>query len=326
VLVGVFGLLLLVYLALGWRGDQVERRETAAKRVLGVAADQVTAVRLTQRGDTVRLEKANGTWRIVEPRPLRADQEAVAGLVRDVAEATRERVLTGASPQAPEFGLATPTATVTLEAPSGAATLAVGAEAPVGGQAYARRGDEAEVILVPASVHAAVTRTLFDLRDKRLLDVKAADVTRVEVRPGADGAPVVLERAGDAWRVAGAPEGRTPNRFRIDRLADAAIGLEMSGVLADTRAGYAGKGLDRPARVVTLTLADGSRRTVTVGQPEPPAVPPPPGATPEPGDAPVVVEGDPTVYRVQAASLQALATPAADLLEPLPQASPAGSK
>ncbi len=70
-LVGILALLLVVYSGLEWRAERVEERETAAKKVLDVPLDAVTAIRLERPGEpAVRIVREGGRFRVVEPRPV----------------------------------------------------------------------------------------------------------------------------------------------------------------------------------------------------------------------------------------------------------------
>ncbi len=328
-LVGLFALLVVVYLGLEWRSRQVEEREAAAKRLFDIKVEQVTGVRLERPdGPAVRLARsADGRWRIVEPRELRADQGNVERVVRSAVEATRERVLEGADPSAPQYGLATPAVTVTLETASGPRRLALGADAPVGGAAYARVGDGATVVLVPSYVKTDAMQSLFDLRDKRIVDVAADQLRRVEVRPvRADGPPVVLVKEADRWRLEGAPPGRQVDQFKADRLVDAAIGLRMTEVLSEDRSAAKSRGLEPPVRTVALTLASGSGPTIELGAAVDEKKGGESGGSGETrkGTA-VAVAGQPGVYLVDTAQVAPLAWKPEELLAPPPTPSPSPS-
>lgn len=313
ILVGLFALLLVVYFGLEWRAGRVAEREAAAKRLFDVEAEAVTGVRVERPGEpAVRLAKAGGRWRIVEPRELRADQAVVDRLVRSVTGATPERTLEGIDPAAEEYGLARPAVTVTLETSKGPRTLSLGGEAPVGYGIYARRGTEGPVAVLPSNLRFDAARSLFDLRDKRVVDAERDQVRRVEVRP-ARGAPVVLEREGDRWRLEGMPAGRQLDTFKVDHLVDAAVGLVMTGVAAEDRSGAKGRGLEAPARTVVLGLEGGGAKTIAIG------------AKDEKVGTAVAVEGDPAVYLVAAGSLSALEATAESLLAPPPGPTPSPS-
>lgn len=326
VLLGLFVLLVVVYFGLEWRSRQIEEHEAAAKRLFDVKADQVTGVRLEHPDAApIRLVKsAEGRWRIAEPREIRADQDNVERLVRSVAEATRERVLEGVDPSAPQYGLGKPAAVVTLETPSGQRRLALGADAPVGGAAYARRGDDAAVVLVPGHVKTDAKQGLFDLRDKRVVDVAADQVRRVEVRPvRSAGAPIVLVKEGKRWQLDGAPAGREVDQYKADRLVDAAVGLRMTEVLSEDRSAAKSRGLEPPVRTVALTLASGPGPTIEIGAPVDDKKPGESGGTGEArkGTA-VAVAGQPGVYLVDTTQLAPLGWKPEELLAPPPTPSP----
>ncbi len=307
VLVGLFVLLLAVYFGLEWRSRQAAERVAKARRLFDVAPDSLTGVRLDRPdAPTIRLAKsADGRWRIVEPQELAADQDAARRLVQSVAEATRERALEGVDPAAAQYGLATPAATVTLEAPSGSQRLVLGADAPVGGAAYARRGDDPAVVLVPAAVKADAIQSLFDLRDKRVVEVATDRVRRVEVRASsARSKPIALVKDGAQWRLEGAPAARAVDQGKAERLVDAALGMRMTEVLSEERSGAGKRGLAPAARLVAIRLESGPGPTIAIG------------STVDQKGTAVAVEGEPGVYLVDTASIAPLAWRLDELLAP----------
>lgn len=312
-LVGLFALLLAVYFGLEWRADRIEEREAAAKKVLDVKPEDVQAITLERPGEpAVRLTREGDQWKVVVPRAVRTDQVNARRIVDALTGATRDRVLEGVDPNGAEYGLAEPALTVTLETPAGPRALAFGANTPVGGGVYARRPGQDEVLVLPAYVKTDANQSLFDLRDKRVLDAEADDVTRLEVRPGkgTQKPSLVITKDGDDWKVEGTPPGREVDQYEADRVVEAATGMRMVEVLSEDPGAATPRGLTSPARTVILELAGGERRTVTIGDAA--------GAD----RTPVRVEGDPAVYLVQTSALELLARKPEDLLAPPPTPSP----
>jgi hypothetical protein len=315
-LVGLFALLLAVYLGLEWRADKVEEREAAAKKVLDVKPEDVRAITLERPGEpAVKITRQQDRWTVVEPRPVRTDEVSVRRIVDALAGATRDRVLEGVDPKTAEYGLVTPDLTVTLETEAGPRALAFGANAPVGGGVYARRPGQDEVLVLPAHVKTDAGQSLFDLRDKKVVDVSMDAVTRLEVRPGkgTSGPSLVLTRDGTDWKVEGTPAGREVAQYQAERVVETAAEMRMVAVASEDPGSAKPRGLTSPARTVVLGLAGGETRTLTIGDAM--------GAD----RTPVQVDGDPAVYLVQTASLDALAKKPADLLAPPPSPSPAAA-
>ncbi len=313
-LVGILALLLVVYSGLEWRAERVEERETAAKKVLDVPLDAVTAIRLERPGEpAVRIVREGGRFRVVEPRPVRTDDVIALRVVQSLAGAARDRVLEGVDPKAPEYGLTAPALTVTLETASGPKALAFGANAPVGGGVYARRPGQDEVLVVPAHVRADAGPSLFDLRDKKVVDVGLDAVRRLEVRPGRGTASpaLVLTKEGADWKVEGTPAGREVDQDKARRLVETATEMRMRAVLNEDPGAAKPRALTSPARTVVIGLDGGATRTVTIGDAQ--------GAD----QTAVQVEGDPAAYLVASPALEALGQKPADLLAPLPAPSPA---
>jgi hypothetical protein len=198
-------------------------RESAKKTLVTFDPDDATGIVLEYPDRSIELAERDGKWILTKPRELDADQATVQSLLRATSEAELKRVVDEKPSDLKKFGLAPPAATIKIELADGKAVpaLAVGDSAPIGFNAYVRRGDETAVLLTTGTFQAGVKKDLDDLRDKSILRFEDAKVEKVAFRP-ASGAATVVERTGDGWRI------REPIEARADPTA-------VQGVLAALR-------------------------------------------------------------------------------------------
>lgn len=253
------GILLLVTLALGAfvyfyeiRGGEQRREAEERQKLLfgGIEEGDIASISLTTTdGADARLERKDGRWRLVAPLSFPADAFAADGLAGSLAGLASETVLEDAQPPE-EYGLAEGARVVRFATDEGEHALRVGNETPVGSNVYATVEGSGEIVTVPRFEVRSFEKTLTDLRDRRILDVDAAAVHRIEVRwPGG---AVVLDRAPEAgpagsgeeeageeatpevsgWRIVSPVEARADDEV-VDRLLSDLTFLRADGFVDD---------------------------------------------------------------------------------------------
>jgi len=266
-------------------------REAEAGKLLDFDVDAVTRIELESSKGKIDLAKAaDGTWTVTSPRQTAADAVTVDAVLASLEDAQVAKTLddTGANP-AP-FGLAQPEASVVLTLADGSTRKAAfGKKAPIGSSAYARRGDQGDVLLVPDVVRAGVQKELNDVRDKTVLAFSDADVKQITIT-GVEREPTVLKKEGNEWSLA-APQPAKADAAQVRSLLASLRALRATGFVDDAGSPPDPKYHLAPARVtVDLVLGpDDSRRSLLVG-----------GATEEPAKKEIyaqTVPGD-TVYVV----------------------------
>ncbi|MEZ0311786.1 MAG: DUF4340 domain-containing protein [Myxococcota bacterium] len=166
-----------------------EDERLAAAKLIAFRAASVRDVTLENGHGRFVMTREGSGWKLTEPMTAPADASIVDGLVAAVADvsSTRSVEIDGKPPVASElgmFGLDHPKVAVTVAGDDGTKTLELGKRNDFNGEVYARvRGTDA-VAMVGAGIEFQVGKSLFDLRDKRLLVFEPADVERMDVLRG----------------------------------------------------------------------------------------------------------------------------------------------
>lgn len=181
------------------------------KRLIDVASTGVMQLKVQTPDGILELHRGEEKWRIVQPRPMPADETAVSDLLMAVTGLTASEFV--ASPGEPKrYQLDAPSATVSFTtaapsevpdliaatAPSGAATgpttgpATAPATQPVWHtvkfgryddvlkkNVYVSLDDGKSVAKVPANVLDRVRKTPLELRDKQVLSIQPGQVSRV---------------------------------------------------------------------------------------------------------------------------------------------------
>ena len=155
-----------------------------------------------------------------------------------------------------DFGLETPEKTVTVGTEGGAPlTLLVGAKLADGSGVYAKTPDKTRVFTVSSYALSSLDKKPFDLRDRDLLHVKRDAVKTLEIA-GPEGSYALAKDDKSEWAFT-RPLATLAGRWSVDGLLGTLEGLRMESVAAEDAKDLKKYGLDKPARTVTLGLADG---------------------------------------------------------------------
>jgi hypothetical protein len=264
-------ILLVVALALGAfvyfyevRGAETRKAaEEHAKQLFPeVEAEQVSTIWLqTLGGPKARLERRGGDWQIVDPIEYLADGTVVDGLASSLADVASAGVIE--EPQAADvYGLGEAATVVDFLAGEQEHQLRIGKVTPVGGNTYASvEADPSVVYTVPTFRVNGFSKSLADLRERRLLDFDPSSIRRIEAGWPPDGR-AVLERSQDGeWHLV------QPLETRADQEA-------VQGLLSDLRFMRASDFLDDPDAAAAAALETPEFEVRLLGEAEEGAEPP----------------------------------------------------
>ncbi len=247
----------------------------------GVTSADVRQLAITHKdGSTVKLAKTGATWAMVAPTPMPADTSAVEDLLATVLNLTPVSFV---DDPADAVGLARPTDVVTFST-AAPTTMPTTGPAPtvvtIGGYDDVQKKNvfaalsDGTVVKVAATVVDTLNKSPLDLRDKTVLDVDPAKVTRVEIatatlaasRPAVTKTLVLTRRPptpavlGPTTHPATAPAAATTT-WQVDGAdADDAKVTALLGQFHPLKADkfLPASGVVQPARRFTLTLTAGS--------------------------------------------------------------------
>ncbi|MFP6625711.1 MAG: DUF4340 domain-containing protein [Deltaproteobacteria bacterium] len=219
--------------------------------------DPTHAIAMTIDGENgrIRLERRGDRWLITSPTKGGADRDVVAGILASFNRITATALYEGKQIKRREFGLKRPTLSVEVEVgDSQVLGFKLGAQDPEDSSSvFFERIPDGQVAKVAAGIKNGFDKSPDQLRDKRLFDCKADQVSRIQfVRD--DGSRFVLVKHEDAWALEAA----------ADQAVDQAAAGRLAASLTTLRgAATVGKdddsrfGLDPPRVEVALWLANG---------------------------------------------------------------------
>lgn len=176
-----------------------ERKKTAeaeAGALFSVKPEDVTRLVLKSGDQEMRFEKKDGVWEILHPVRAIVDSFAFTRLLNRLTGLKSQRVMAESPKNLSEFGLHPPEVTLTFHAADQENMLFIGHISPIEKGYYVAKSGDPKVYFVSGDDKKSLDRPLFELRDKKLFDLKTDRVRRV-----------TIERKGERW-VLSKNEGR----------------------------------------------------------------------------------------------------------------------
>ena len=202
------GILFVLVAALGafvWfyeiRGEAGRKDAEAAEKRLfpGIEASAVERVELSTRdGQRARLERRESDWQLAAPLAAAADGFAADAIASALAQLGSEAVYESPQPLA-VYGLEDEGRDLKFRAGGALQVLRLGKPTPIGGNRYAWVGGQTRVYTVSGPAVNAFSKSLDDLREKRILRFDAGAARRVTARW--QGGHVVLSHGEAGWRL-----------------------------------------------------------------------------------------------------------------------------
>lgn len=253
-----------IFTVQAWRFDNLDKGifDLRDRRVLAFDQEAVREARLIQPQATLSLAKAEG-WRLVSPVAAPADEGAVKGLLDQLHQAQAKSFVP--EPAVAQYGLTSPTLEVSLLLGDERAEkrLRVGAPAS-GGAYYAQDPSRAGVFTVDSSLVRQLSKTAFDLRDKKPLKFARDQVDRIELqRPGQ-----LLAAAKDTagvWSLA-APQSGPAKSWKFNNLLNQLEGVEVEEFAGEAVRDLRPYGLDTPSLRVVLQAGGKTAMEVKLGE------------------------------------------------------------
>lgn len=233
--------------------------------VLPVKQDQVKSFTLAPHdGEPITCSLDGKNWTISQPRPLAADQNAVTSYVGSLIGLDVTAVVDEHPKNLNDFGLDPPASTLTVSTtgtPS-QVKLLLGDATPTGDGLFAQVEGNPRVITLPGYAKSTLEKSLFDLRDRRVLTLDNDQIQRLDVT--APGKSFTLTKNPDGvWDMVLPPAVRAET-FAVQNMLSGVQGLGMVGILKEEKSG-GDYGFGKPTLTVKFTAPSGSQ-TITVGK------------------------------------------------------------
>ena len=250
-----------------YRGrEERQQQEEAKKKAIQVEQKDITEISLVYPDRTITgIKKGEKEWQITSPSGLEADPDEWDQLASNITRIEREETVAENAQDLAPFGLNNPVVKVNARLADGKTIeVLIGGENPKKTSNYAKLGDANEVFLTASSWKTTFTKTVSDLRNKKVLEFETDDIDLVKIAEA--GKEIELQKSGENWQL----------KKPVDTKAD---NTEASSFISSIRFARASSfpeppvdaktaGLEPPA--IRITLHDGkakSERILLIGKP-----------------------------------------------------------
>ena len=206
--------------------------------------------------DTV-LERTSGNkWQITASATYGADQEAVNGLAFSAATIAADRVIEEKASDLAGYGLKNPSLEVDIGTKDGKTTkLLLGDDNPTGSTTYAMLAGDPRVFSVISSVKIGLSKSVKDLRDKRLLTFDQDKVSRFELQ--AKKQDIEFGRDKNQWQIV-KPKPLRADGLQVEELLRKVKDAKMDLTLSEEDAKKAASAFATAAPVASVKVTDPS--------------------------------------------------------------------
>lgn len=249
------------------RGEKEKEKATAEESktlfAIGSGAEikSLTIARPDAAGEpSVRLEKRDGAWWIVEPIQTDANDQVVQRMADGIITAHVVQTEPGAPDRLKVYGLDPPALSIDFQFQNGAKhSLKLGDKDFTGVSVYAILDGAKDVALLPQTLLTSAVTNVEGLRSHSVLHFTAGDVASFDLQnPSGE---LSLTREKDGWKFK-KPAGAAGDKRDVNAFLSAIANTTFTGIASETPANLQKYGLAKP--VITFTGVDGKGKTVTL--------------------------------------------------------------
>ena len=202
----IFWLIMLVVIAGGLylldrRAEDVKVEREKALRLFPFFPEEVRAFVIKRPEGTIKLEKRDDNWWVVEPVVDRGDKDTIESFLDNVVNARKDAVLFEEAPpeKLEELGLAKPYITVLFTTPRGTTKVIFGRKGPTHNISYAMLEGDPRVYRIHSDVGKEADKKLYDMRDKTIIAFEPLKTKRLELYRKGRKNVIIEQPLGGKW-------------------------------------------------------------------------------------------------------------------------------
>lgn len=246
-----------------------EKSEEEAKHFVTFDPEQIQQVKIeikNEKGDpeVIELKRVGTAWTLLQPVTADADSASVSGVLSTLTGTGFEKVVAEKAEDLSIYGLKTPSVKVTAikDSSTPPQEVWVGDDTPIGYSAYAKQPSSEKIYRVARSFKSGVTKKLFDLRDKKIIDFALSEISEVEIGSPKEKIPLKKNEKGN-WILT--RQNLPADSAKINRSLNAIITARAKAFVSEDGKSLEKFGLDKPALTLLMVNAKG-KTTVALGK------------------------------------------------------------
>jgi len=226
-------------------------------KLVALSSDDVRKITLKRETDSITFEKMGEDdkqeWVITEPLEAKADKYEVDRLADSFSDLKIERVVEEEPEDLEKYEIPKKEITLWFKDKEKPVRILLGAENPLDNTLFAKREDEARVVLIPSYLKSTVEKSLFDFRQKDIFKFETDDVKTIKLQ--AKESRWEAEKKEDEWFFK-RPVEALAKESKITAILNSLSGLKAKEFVSEekNKEKVTQFGLDRPDYEVILAM------------------------------------------------------------------------
>ena len=207
-----------------------------------------------------------GAWQMIQPVKAKADARVVEEIVSALGSLRVVVFEADGEYDLADYGLSQPRITVTLQSTTAdqIQELQIGSDAGTPGRIYVASSEHHAVYAVNKEIYTKLNRTVFDLRDKRVIDFQRTATHRFTIRQ--EDSEIVCQKDVDGeWEIT-APVALKADEEVVDDLLFGVDALRVVAFVDDQPKNLQPYGLDSPSIEVSFMVPNTEPAVLLVGK------------------------------------------------------------
>lgn len=238
------------------------------RNVLNFEANQASGISLEVAGrEGIRCQKGGEEqWKMIQPIQAKADAREIRSILGALGRLKVVVFEADGVVDLAKYALDTPRIRIVLQSALGSQQLLIGSDTEEAGRIYVKPGAHNAVYAVNKGIYATLNKTVFNLRDKRVIDFQRTATNRFEIRKGTERIVCAKNMKGE-WQIE-EPVVLKADATAVDDLLFGVDSLKAVGFVSDQPKSIQPYGLDHPSIQVSFITPDSDTAVLLVGKQE----------------------------------------------------------
>ncbi len=193
-----------------------ETASTTTPAILKIDPATVTSLTVKQKGaEPVTLTRSGASrWEITAPSQFPADSSTVSSMLSTLSPLNSDTIVEEQPTNLANYGLSDPSLEVDVTGKDSKTNrLFFGDDAPTGGGVYVQLAGNPRVFTAGSYAKNSLSKSLADLRDKRLLPVESSSVSSIDL--DRKGGNITFARVKNGWQIE-KPQSYRTDSYQVD--------------------------------------------------------------------------------------------------------------